>query len=293
MLERGYLTMKYGLHLFTYVSLLDESVLSLFPRLKEIGYDGCEIPLVAEHLDLIDPIKIRETLKRCDMECITGTGIPDDMSNISDHLKTRERGSKHIKLCIDLTAKMEAPLLTGALYAPFGIQNKTMRNEEQWERSVRSVREMALYAAPLGVTIGLEPLNRYEHFFINTAEEALMLIRDVNEPNVMLHLDTYHMNIEEKNLYRTIVDSGDYVCHVHCSENDRGTPGTGHIDWDGVFRGLLEIDYSGWLVIESFFQPIPEISDFTPIWRQLAPDADTLAEKGLEFIKSRISRLKK
>ncbi len=284
--------MKYGIHLFTYVSRIDESALEVLPRLKEMGYDGCEIPLVAGQLDLIDTMKIRDALKKLEMECVTGTGIPDEMSTVSDDPEIRARGIDHVKYCIDLAAGIDAPLLAGALYAPFGIHHKTKRNEAQWEHSVRSLREMARYAALKGVTLGLEPLNRYEHFFINTAEEALLLIKDINEPNVKLHIDTYHMNIEEKDLYRSITQAGDSICHVHCSENDRGIPGTGHIDWDGVFRGLLNIDYQGWLVIESFFEPIPEISDFTPIWRKLAPDADTLAERGLEFIKRRISELK-
>jgi len=279
--------MKYGMHLFTYVSHIDESVLEVLPRLKEMGYDGCEIPLVAGQLDLIDTRKIRDALKQLEMKCVTGTGISDEMSTISDDPEIRARGIDHMKYCIDLAARIDAPLLAGALYAPFGIQNKTKRNEAQWAHSVRSLREMARYAALKGITLGLEPLNRYEHFFINTVEEALLLIKDINEPNVKLHIDTYHMN-----LCRSITQAGNSICHVHCSENDRGIPGTGHIDWDGVFRGLLKIDYQGWLVIESFFEPIPEISAFTPIWRKLAPDADTLAERGLEFIKRRISELK-
>jgi D-psicose/D-tagatose/L-ribulose 3-epimerase len=281
--------MKYGMHLFTYVSRIDGSALQSLPRLKDMGYDGCEIPLLAGQMDLIAPEKIRKTLKRLDMACVTGTGISDEMSTVSDDPEVRARGIDHVKRCIDLTARMDASLLAGALYGPFGIQNRTGRTEEQWKHSVSSLREMARHAAPKGVTIGLEPLNRYEHFFINTTEEALLLIRDVNEPNVKLHIDTYHMNIEEKDFYRSITAAGDAVCHVHCSENDRGIPGTGHIDWDGVFRGLLDIRYRGWLVIESFFQPIPEISDFTPIWRKLAPDADTLAEKGLQFLQRGMS----
>jgi len=103
--------------------------------------------------------------------------------------------------------------------------------------------------------------------------------------------DTYHMNIEEKDLYKTVLDTGKLLSHVHCSENDRGIPGTGHTDWDGLFRGLIKIKYSGWFIIESFFEPIPEIANFTPIWRKLAPDADTLAVQGLSFIKKKAQKL--
>jgi D-psicose/D-tagatose/L-ribulose 3-epimerase len=142
------------------------------------------------------------------------------------------------------------------------------RNSRQWEYSVRSLREVGRFAAREGITLGLEPLNRYEHFFINTAEDALPLIKDINEPSVKLHLDTYHMNIEEKDFCTTVVHTGKHLCYVHCSENDRGIPGSGHIDWDGLCNAMVEVGYSGWMVIESFFEPIPEIADFTHIWRK-------------------------
>jgi D-psicose/D-tagatose/L-ribulose 3-epimerase len=284
---------KYGLHLFTYTARMDDSALNILPRLKEIGFDGAEIPLIAQHLDLLDPFKVRKVLKELDMSCVTGTGITPEMSIISDDPDVRARGIEYMKRCIDMTAKMGATLIAGALYAPFGIRPQKRRTPEQWEHSVRSLSEIARYAAPKGITIGLEPLNRYEHFFINTADDAVSLIQDIGEPNVKLHLDTYHMNIEEKHFYPTIIKNGSYICHIHCSENDRGIPGSGHIDWDGLFNGLIEINYSGWLVIESFFKPIPEIADFTPIWRDLAPDPDTLAKKGLDFIRNRLLELKK
>jgi len=284
---------KYGLHLFTYTSRMDDSALNILPKLKEIGFDGPEIPLIAEHLNLLDPLKVRKALKELDMSCVTGTGITPDMSIISEDPGIRARGIHHLKRCIDMTAQMGGALIAGALYAPFGIRPEKRRTAVQWEHSVQSLYELARYAAPKGITIGLEPLNRYEHFFINTADDAVSLIQDIGEPNIKLHLDTYHMNIEEKHFYQTIVKNGRYICHIHCSENDRGIPGTGHIDWDGLFKGLVEINYSGWFVIESFFESIPEIADFTPIWRQLAPDADTLAEQGLNFIRNRLSELQK
>jgi D-psicose/D-tagatose/L-ribulose 3-epimerase len=284
---------KFGMHLFTFTERMDDSALDILRKLKEMGYDGCEVPLVAEQLHLIDPKKVRARLKELDMHCVTGTGITNDMSIISEDKDVRTRGIDHVKRCIDMTSEMGAALMCGSLYGPFGIRPKHPRTQAQWDRSVESLRECARHAAKHGVTIGLEPLNRYEHFFINTAADAVKLIEDIGEPNVRVHLDTYHMNIEEKDIYRTVVATGAHLCHVHTSENDRGIPGTGHVDWDGLCKGLFEINYDGWIVLESFFKSIPEIADFTPIWRMLAPSADVLAKQGLEYLKGKIKQYRK
>ncbi|NPV54347.1 MAG: sugar phosphate isomerase/epimerase [Firmicutes bacterium] len=282
---------KFGLHVFTWTSRMDNQALDYLPKLKEMGYDGIEIPLVADHLEFLDPVYVQDKLAETQMECVTGTGFTADMSIISDNPGIREKGMAHMKRCIDLTADVGAQLITGALYAPIGLRPQGGRTPTQWERSVTNLREIARYAAEKGVILGLEPLNRYEVFFLNTAADAVALAKAIGEPNVKVHLDTYHMNIEEKDIYRTVVETGEFLGHVHCSENDRGTPGTGHVDWDGLIRGLLEVNYDGWIVIESFFEPIPAISDLTPIWRKLAPSADVLAREGLEFIKKKLSQL--
>jgi len=118
------------------------------------------------------------------------------------------------------------------------------------------------------------------------------LIKDIGEPNIKLHIDTYHMNIGKKDFYQTVVEAGEIIGHVHCSENDRGIPRTGYVDWDGLFKALIEVNYSGWLVIESFFEPIPDIAALTPIWRKLAPDIDTFARDGINFLKNKLTKIK-
>jgi len=149
--------------------------------------------------------------------------------------------------------------------------------------------EMAEYAGKKNVVLAMEPLNRFETYFINIAEDIVKLVKDVDHPNLRVHLDTFHMNIEEKSLYKAIKNTGEYVAHVHTCENDRGTPGSGNVDWDGVFKALHEINYDGWLVIESFVPAIEAIAKAAAIWRELEPGgADEIAEKGLEFIKSRM-----
>jgi D-psicose/D-tagatose/L-ribulose 3-epimerase len=280
----------FGIHLFTYAKRIDNDTIDILPHIREIGFDGCEVPLIPEQLDALDTSRLRARLGELDMRCATSTGITSDMSTISEDEETRGRGVAHLKRCIDVTARLGSDLMAGALYAPFDTHPRAPRTPAQWERSAAVLREVASYAAEKGVTLCIEPLNRYEHFFINTVADAVSMVRDIGESNVRINVDTYHMNIEEKHLYDAMLAGGDLIGHVHCSENDRGIPGTGHVEWDGLFRGLAEIGYDGWLIIESFFEPIPAIAEFTPIWRKLAPGADELARRGLAFIRDKAAK---
>jgi D-psicose/D-tagatose/L-ribulose 3-epimerase len=129
-------------------------------------------------------------------------------------------------------------------------------------------------------------VNRFETYFLNTADDAIKLAKEVGEPNVGVLLDTFHMNIEEKNYYDPIVKTGELLCHMHCCENDRGTAGTGSVNWDEVFKGLADISYDKWITLESFTPEIKSVAASTAIWRQIAPSADSLAADGLKFLKS-------
>ena len=136
-----------------------------------------------------------------------------------------------------------------------------------------------------GVSLGIEPLNRFETFFLNTAEDAAALCEAVGDPHVGILFDTFHANIEEKHLGAALMTVGRHLKHVHTCENDRGTPGSGHVAWPEVFRALKALNYDGWLVIESFGAAIPEIAAAACIWRDLAPSADVIARDGLTFLK--------
>jgi D-psicose/D-tagatose/L-ribulose 3-epimerase len=151
---------------------------------------------------------------------------------------------------------------------------------------VESLKEACRLVRDYNVTIGLEPVNRFETYFVNTAADAIRLVKEVGEPNVGVHLDTFHMNIEEKNYYDPIVQTGKLLCHMHCCENDRGTAGTGSVNWTEVFRALAKIRYNKWITLESFTPEIKSIAATTAIWRQIAPSADALASEGLKFLKS-------
>jgi D-psicose/D-tagatose/L-ribulose 3-epimerase len=283
--------MQFGVHLFTFVPRIDSSVLEVLPRLAELGLEGCEIPLLAGRLDDVDVGALRRRLDELGLFRIAGTGIPEGLSTVSDDPAVRRAGVAFVERCIDMTADLGADLLTGALYAPFGTGSAGGgRTTAQRARSVESLQQLCGHATKRGVTLGLEPLNRYEHFFVNTAAEAVSLVREVGASNLRVHLDTYHMNIEEKSMRGAVLSCGDLLCHVHAAENDRGTPGTGLVNWDELFRGLSGIGYRGRMVIETFFEPVPDIPDFSRVWRPLAPDPGTFCREGVAFLKAKAAQ---
>src|SRR5262249_37634733 len=141
------------------------------------------------------------------------------------------------------------------------------------------------FAADHGRVIALEPVNRFETDFINTCEQGLAMIHDVGSPALKLHLDTFHMNIEEKDPAASIRQAGRYLGHVHGCGCDRGTPGNDHIDWNSIAAALKKINYQGDVVIESFPSNVEVIARAASIWRQLEPTRDEIAYKGLQFLK--------
>ena len=149
---------------------------------------------------------------------------------------------------------------------------------------VDGLKESCEYAEKKGISLGLEPLNRFETDFINIADDALHMVSDVGSDRLGLHLDTFHMSHEEKNSAEAIRRAGKHLFHVHASENDRGTPGTGQVPWDAIAEALADINYDRWVVIESFTPEVKVIAKAASIWRPTEKDADTLARKGLQFL---------
>jgi len=174
----------------------------------------------------------------------------------------------------------------GVTYTAAGYLTGRERTDDEWERAVGNFRLAAGHAGERGITLAVEPLNRFETFFLNTAADAVRFCREVGEPNVKVHLDTYHMIREETSFYRAIVDTGSFLGYFHACENDRGTPGTGLVRWEEVYRGLRDAGYGGWIVIESFVPDIPELARVAAVWRRLAPSADHLAGEGLRNLRA-------
>jgi D-psicose/D-tagatose/L-ribulose 3-epimerase len=178
-------------------------------------------------------------------------------------------------------------VLCGVLYAHLGTLTGRPPGEEELEDVARVLKNVARYAAEREVSLGVEAVNRYETYLINLAEQAGAMLDRVGEPNIFVHLDTYHMNIEEKGFYDPIVATGPRMQYIHLSESDRGTPGTGNVHWDEVFRGLKAIDYDGYLVMESFAAINEDLAGATALWRDVVGDPEALIRDGLGFLRGK------
>jgi D-psicose/D-tagatose/L-ribulose 3-epimerase len=209
---------------------------------------------------------------------------------MSEDEDMQKSGVAYIKKLIDMADIFDAKTIVGPAYS-VGIHPEFLNPDNKkraWDNCVKNIKEAGEYAGLHGKRIAVEPLNRYETNFINTAEEALELITEVNNPHIGVQLDVYHMNIEDKDLEDSIVNTGKYLFHLHVPEHDRGTPGTGHTDWAGVARALKKISFDECVVIESCDPKVEAIAEPGAIWRVYDYGQDEIARKGLEFLKKTI-----
>ena len=276
--------MKYGVNTMVWTTRVGNAERSLFSRIKEWGFDGVELFLSPQ--EPADIPAIRRILDDLHLERTTCSVIPREANPVSVEPSVRARGAESLTRCVERTAELGARLICGPLYAGLGVMTGKRRTQGEWEWAAESLRVAARRGQELGVTLCLEPLNRFETYFLNTLNEAAQLVHFIGEPNVRIHFDTFHANIEELHPADSILAVAKDLGHVHVSENDRGIPGTGHVDWRGTFSALKQIGYKGWMTIESFAQPEPELAAAAAIWRDLAPSGDELARRGLAFLKA-------
>jgi D-psicose/D-tagatose/L-ribulose 3-epimerase len=275
--------MKYGVNTMVWTTRVTEHHWPLLSRIKDWGFDGVELFLSPdEPADLPAARRMLDDLKLGRTTCSV---LPRDANPVSPQTEVRARGTDFLRRCVDRTAELGADLICGPLYAGLGVMTGTRRTEEEWKRAVGHLQAAADHAQKLGVTLCIEPLNRFETYFLNTQKDAARLVQAVGAPNIKVHFDTFHANIEEQHPAESLRSIANELGHVHISENDRGIPGTGHNDWRGILSALKDVGYDGWLTIESFAQPEPDLAAAAAIWRDLAPSGDELAFQGLQFIK--------
>lgn len=275
--------MKFGVNMMVWTTRVGKAQDALFGRIREWGFDGVEPFLSTDEPE--DIPRLRAALDQHGLERTTCVVLPRDANLVSEDAATRERGGEFLKKCVDRTAELGGRLMCGPLYAGLGVMTGRRRTEDEWKWAVEGLQRAAEHARKQNVTLCPEPLNRFETYFLNTLEDAARLVQDISAPNVKIHFDTFHSNIEEQHPVQSLRAVIRDVGHVHLSENDRGIPGTGHCDWRGILEVLKENQYSGWLTIESFAQPEPDLAAAAAIWRDLAPTGDDLARRGLAFIK--------
>jgi D-psicose/D-tagatose/L-ribulose 3-epimerase len=275
--------MKFGVNLFIWTANFDETHLPLLPRIRAAGFDGVEAPMYKGRDFAV--AEMRKGLAETGMECTICSILVDGLSMISDDAGTRTKTVEQLRENIATAAEIGAKIIAGPLYAPVGYLAGRRRTEDEWKRAVDCWQQLGPWLAQHQVIAAIEPLNRFETFFLNTAEDAARFCDEVGHPNVGILFDTFHANIEEKSIadgYRTVAR---HLKHVHTCENDRGTPGSGHIEWAQVFQAIREIGYDGWLTIESFGSNLPEIAAAAAIWRDLAATPEAVAFDGVGFLR--------
>jgi D-psicose/D-tagatose/L-ribulose 3-epimerase len=278
--------MKFGVNTFIWAAGFDKSNLPLLPRIKEHGFDGVEVPLFrpAEFA----AADIRRGVEANGLECTVCSVLVGGLSLISDEPEVRRKTQAHLREAIQSAAEAGARIIAGPLYSPVGYLPGRRRTANEWKWAIEGYQSVTDTLAANGVTLAIEPLNRFETYFLNTAADAASLCDEVNHPNVGVLFDTFHANIEEKDIaagYRTV---GRHLKHVHTCENDRGIPGSGHIEWGAVFRALEDLRYDGWLTIESFGFALGELSAAASIWRDIERTPESIAFEGIKFLKKNI-----
>lgn len=196
-----------------------------------------------------------------------------------------EKASAFLITALDKAAEVGSRFLGGVTYSALGYRSGKPPTQGEYENIVKALKPAARHARKLGITLGVEPCNRYETHLLNTTVQALKLLERLDEPNVTIHLDTYHMNIEEKGIGNAIKAAGPKTSYIHISESDRGVPGTGTIDWNDCFAAIKASGFSGNLVVESFVTLPPEIASALSVWRAVAKDRHEVLEQGVPFLK--------
>jgi len=276
--------MKTGFDMLLWTTHVTQEHLPLFKKLKKIGYDGVEIPVFAG--DTAHFERIGKAIKDNGLACTSVTVIPDQQhSPISPKAEHRKAAVQYLKWAIECSQAMGSEVLCGPFYQPLGLFTGKGPTEQEKKRAAQVHRQAAQFAAKANLILALEYLNRFECYFLNTMADAAAYVKRVNHPNVGVHFDTFHANIEEKNPVGCITEHIDVIKHVHISENDRGTPGTGHIDWPGTFKALRSGGYDGWLVVEAFGRALPDLAAATRVWRDFFTSQEEVITGALKFIK--------
>jgi len=278
--------MRLGVNTWVWVSpLTDADLKALVPQVKAMGFDWIETPI--EGLNDFNYADAARLIREHGLGVSVVAAMGPDRDLIHPEAALRENGATYLRHCIDAAQTLGSSTVAGPLYSSVGRtwQQTPQEREADLVTLVGQLRALAGYARQRGVTLCVEPLNRFETSFINLAAQAVEVIDRVNHPACQMMLDTFHMNIEERSLGDAIRAAGKRLRHVHACENDRGAPGAGHVPWAEVAQALKDIGYDGPVVIESFTSKVKSIARAAAIWRPFAASQDALAREGGKFLK--------
>lgn len=274
--------MKFGINLYLWADDMHDRLLPVLERLKQIGYDGVEVPIF--DLDQAQWALWARRLDDLGLQRTANTVIAAEHNPLSPEPVVREAAYQHMRQVIDCCAVVGSSVLCGPHQVALGVFTGRGATDEERQRCVEHLRRIAEYAAEVGVVLAEEVVNRFELYHLNTLDQAIACIDEVDHPNCRIHLDTFHAHIEEKDPAAAIRRAGSRIAHVHISENDRGVPGTGSVAWDSTFAALHDIGYDGWLTVEAFGNSLPNLAAATKIWRKLFQSEDELAADAYSFL---------
>lgn len=283
------MSLRYAVHAYAWTQSWTREDIEIVDHVAELGLDAIEIPLM--ELEQIEPAEIRSRASENGIEVVTSTALSAATDPTSDDPAVRRRAAEYLERCVEVTAEMGGSLFSGVIYGAMGGTLDRRPERVHYERAAEVLRDLLAHGEDRGVAVAIEPINRYETFLVNTAEQAFELADLVGGDALGIHLDAYHMNIEENDFYAPTLRSVPRLRHFHLSESHRGIPGQGTVDWEAIFRALRDGGYDGFAGLESFVGVSPAMAGATRVWRDLAPDSDTLVVQGLAFLKGVESRL--
>jgi D-psicose/D-tagatose/L-ribulose 3-epimerase len=279
------LNVSFGVSTWLWTSPFDAKTTALFPKIKDMGFDVVEIPV--EDPALIEVKTLGKALADHGLRPVICGAFGPTRDLTHEDPSYHKTSFDYIQKCFDISSELGASFVAGPMYSAVGKARllPPEQKKAEWELAVTNLRKVCEMAQASGQRIALEALNRFETDLINTSEELMRLIRDIDHPAAGVLLDGFHMSIEEPDLEKAITQVGDKLLHVQVSENYRGTPGTGQTNWDAFRRGLEKVGYKGVISIESFTPEIKELAGAVCIWKPLAKSQDEFARQGLSFLK--------
>lgn len=276
--------MKIGMNLLLWTTDVNEHLYPIIEELKETGFDGIEVPIGDEGSQRYR--ELGRKLKELELGCTCVTSIFEDGNPASADPSVRAKALDQVKWRIDMGKELGAEVICGPFHSAFAYFSGEPPTEDERKYSTEVMRASAEYAGKVGILLTPEALNRFECYLYNTLDDISVLVKNVDHPNMKMIFDSHHAHIEEKNAGEAIRKYTDLIGHVHITENDRGTPGSGQVHWEDIFSSLHSIGYDGWLTIEAFSRNKPEFASGINVWRNFQPTLEEVYRDGYDFIKS-------
>jgi D-psicose/D-tagatose/L-ribulose 3-epimerase len=275
--------MQIGMNLLLWCSHVRPEHFPVMASIKKAGFAGVELPIFegdAAHFQMIG-----SELKKQGLRSTAVTVVAPETNPASSEPAVRKAAVDRLKWVLDMMHAFGGETLCGPYHSPLGVFSGSGPTADEKKFAAETLRQVAEYAVQAKIRLAIEYLNRFECYFLNTAADTAAFVKAVKHPAFGCMYDTFHAHIEEKDPIKAIETVAPHMIHVHISENDRGTPGSGQVRWQDSFKAIRKSGYDGWLVIEAFGRALPELAAATRVWRDFFPSREDVYERGIQFIK--------